>query len=113
MLKQDFTYARAVVDGWISDLIAPPNFATIAVLQQGWGTLQKGRAMDDLPLKLHGRIYKDGLGAHTPSEILIKASSPIKRFQALAGPSDNEGSRKAGNRIIFTVAAGGRTRWKS
>ena len=104
---------QSVIRNWIAGLDAMGTFAKVACIQQGWGKLQFGRCIEGWPLKLAGRTYSRGLGAHSVSEILVRTSAPARRFQALAGQDDNPGTRSIDNRMVFTVEVGGRERWHS
>lgn len=101
---------------WIENAIgtaaAKPS-VKVECLTQGWGSLQKEKAIGGGPLCLNGRTFATGLGTHAPSEIVVRASAPIKRFTALAGVDDNAVTRRVASEMVFTVEVGGKVAWSS
>ncbi|MBN1555661.1 MAG: alpha-galactosidase [Phycisphaerae bacterium] len=105
-----------MIRSWLDALVgrcAPDPVVEIRVVQQGWGTVQSNRSILPGPLRLTGKEYQEGLGTHCPSELLVRTTQPMRRFQALVGVDDNFLTQPAGRRMVFSVLADGKVFWTS
>lgn len=57
--------------------------------KQGWGTLQKDRAVSEAPLVIAGRTFSHGLGTHAPGEIVYLLDDDYESFTAWVGVDDH------------------------
>jgi hypothetical protein len=78
----------------------------------GWGPAERDRsngeqaAGDGPPIRLGGRLFEKGIGAHAPSEIVVAAAGRCSAFAATVGIDD---ARPAGSgSVAFQVLADGR-----
>jgi alpha-galactosidase len=105
-----------IAKNWIGNALGIGPVKPTAVIEcrtQGWGTLQFGQSISNGPLRLNGKEFSNGLGTHAPSEIVIKASTPVKKFCAFAGVDDNTQTRAAAIKMIFSVEVKGKEIWTS
>jgi hypothetical protein len=67
------------------------------------------------PLKIAGRVFGRGFGAHAHSEIRLVSGQPMREFRARVGFDDNPILRSQLNlpELTFSVQAGGRMLWSS
>ena len=56
---------------------------------QGWGQLQKNKAVAGTPLSIGGRSFQYGLGTHAVSEIVYDLEGGCDRFTAWVGVDDH------------------------
>ena len=68
---------------------------------QGWNKLQHGKNIEGKPLTVGGKQYKNGLGTHAKSSILIKPPIGAVKFTATVGLDDGGAIRNG----IVTPAA--------
>ncbi len=93
--------------------------ARIERWSQGYGNLQYGQSVTEAPLCLNGKRFNRGLGTHAHSEIVVQVSSPARRFQALVGMDDNQGTRGGlawgtlPAQLIFSVEVNNEPIWRS
>lgn len=105
-----------MIRSWLDVLVGrrvPDPLVEIQVVEQGWGTVQANRSILPGPIMLQGKECKKGLGTHCPSELLIRSTQPMRRFQALAGIDDNFMTQSAKRRMVFSVLADGKVLWTS
>ena len=111
---------RQFAGEWAAAAAGVPGEAGIvrvASWTQGWGVLAFDRSIVDQPIKIAGRTFEHGLGTHGASEIVLRATQPMRTFRAWVGMDDNPGCRgvNAGRaeRMLFSLEAGGREIWRS
>ncbi len=90
---------RTARDAWL-DEVQP-----LSALQT-YGTLARRRSIDGNPLRIGGRQYPRGLGAHAESELVYALNNSYQRFEAEVGVDDEKGG--AGT-VRFLVLVDGRT----
>jgi len=78
---------------------------------QGWGEPKAGRSVENNPLNVGGVVYKQGVGTHAPSLMIVDLKSSVSRFTAFVGV-DNEVGNGRGS-VRFVVKAEGKELYKS
>jgi len=78
---------------WVDDM-------DLGYVTQGQGESHKGKSNAGNPITLSGKVYKRGLGTHSPSELSIDLKGVGKRFESIIGIDDEVG---AGGSASFEV----------
>ncbi len=60
----------------------------LSKIEQGWGEPQKGRSVDNHPLKIHGQEFRHGVGTHAVSEMHIDLHGAAEQFVSMVGVDD-------------------------
>jgi hypothetical protein len=73
--------------------------------QQGWGELGINQCVHaprqtEVPLKLNGKVYENGLGHHAPGEIIVDLAGEYATFEALVGVQTQEQGEGS---VVFKV----------
>lgn len=97
----------AAVKSWISgigDFVRSGVGVTFS--RQGWGTLGMSKSIIGTPLRLAGKEYAWGFGAHADSGIHIRSTKPLRSFRALVGVDDNPHTADSVAECRFSVWRG-------
>ena len=76
------------------------NGFDITKWEQGWGRLHFNRSVEGNRLSCGGKIYEQGLGAHSESQVYLRFPDKFKSFSGLCCIDDEVGS--AGS-VIFRI----------
>ena len=102
---------------WFQALTNPPatSLLKLTAIRNGWGTMLESRSYLNCPLCLGGRQYDTGLGVHADSEVQVASAVAMRRFCATVGVDENRLTLLYGvqTKLIFSLEAGGRERWRS
>jgi len=82
----------------------------LSQVEQGWGSAQRNRSVDNRQLSIGGQKFDHGLGTHANSTFCISLGGKAQRFTASVGVDDEVG--RAGS-VVFRVAGDGKTLWQS
>lgn len=77
----------------------------------GWGTVVANKSIGSNSLKIGGITYTNGVGIHSPSEIVINLAGASSRFQAIVGIDDEVSPDNAN--LEFQVYADNVLMWTS
>jgi len=99
---------------WI-DRLGETARSTVEIVssRQGWGNLKIGRSIIGEPLCLAGKKFDWGFGTHADSEIVLRATAPLKTFRAKVGIDLNCSSSETPIKARFEVIVDGQCRWSS
>ncbi len=102
---------------WFQALTNPVTtpLLKLTAIRNGWGTMLESRSYLNCPLCLGGRQYDTGLGVHADSEVQVASAVAMRRFCATVGVDENRLTLLGGaqTKLIFSLEAGGRERWRS
>ncbi len=65
------------------------------------------------PLNLAGKSFTRGLYCHAQSRVVVRLPGPAKTFHAIIGVDSNDQTSGGRGSVVFTVSAGGKTRFES
>ena len=65
----------------------------LSKIEQGWGHPEKGRSVDNNPLKIHGQQFRHGVGTHAVSEMHVDLHAAAERFVSMVGVDDEVGKK--------------------
>jgi alpha-galactosidase len=76
---------------------------TLKLIRQDYNTLKFGQSCMGTPLRIGSKSFKNGLGTHANSEILIEFKEPITRFTAQVGIDNNYDTQGTKGSVQFAV----------
>ena len=82
---------------WVSVSNLPWLSASAGWTPNGDGLPRRDRDVQNRPLRLERRVYRQGLGTHAPSEIVYDLAGQYDRFAALVGGAEDRGT------VVFQV----------
>jgi alpha-galactosidase len=82
----------------------------LSLIDQGWGTPGKDRAVTDTPLSIAGNSFKHGVGTHSVGFITIDLHRDAKRFHSYVGIDD---AADPSGSVRFIVKGDGRVLFDS
>lgn len=97
----------------LSPLLAgetPLSKLDLSLVSQGWGAARAAASVAGAPLRVAGRVHKDGVGTHADSELAVTLSPGANRFVGGVGVDDD--TRGKGS-VEFRVLAGEKVLWSS
>jgi len=100
ILRPSHSLAAQSQDFWLSDL-------DLSSISQGWGKVEKDKAVTGKPMSIAGHAYSRGLGTHADCRIQLDLGGAAEKFSAAVGIDDAAGN--AGATVIFKVLADGKT----
>lgn len=83
----------------------------LALANQDYAAMRSGVSVEGKPLKLAGKTYPDGLGAHAVSEIPVAVPLGTSRFKGAVGVDDEVGAGKGS--VKFRILSGDAVLWES
>ncbi|MHB0955971.1 MAG: NPCBM/NEW2 domain-containing protein [Pirellulaceae bacterium] len=89
----------------------PLSSLDLSKMSAGWGKPMANRSVQDKPLSIAGRVFKQGVGTHAESYFWINLQGGCQRFTAWVGVDDEVGSSPAS--IEFRAVADGETLFRS
>jgi len=79
----------------------------------GFGSIKINRSTMSNPIKLNGITYPNGVGVHSPSEIILNLFGKATRFQATVGIDDDVSAKPNEANLEFKVLADQKLIWSS
>ena len=79
----------------------------LSKIEQGWGQPQKGRSVDDNPLKIHGQEFRHGVGTHAVSEMHINLHGAVR---SSSSPWSAWMTKRSQGTVTFEVSVDGKKR---
>lgn len=98
MYVADESFAAPTDTVWLSTL-------DVSLATTGWGQKGVNTSCMGNPIRLNGKEYKSGFGAHAPSLFYVKLSGATMRFHAIVGIDDEE--KKSSGSVVFSVYGDG------
>lgn len=102
--------AGLVVSAYANNVVVTENDFLMA--SQTYGALQRNVSMSGGPLKIAGKTYETGLGAHAVSEVPVTVPSKASRLTGLAGMDDGPDGKNKGE-AAFRILSGNAVLWES
>ena len=96
-------FARSAQNALLQDL-TPDSFT------QSWGTPRQGRSVDQNTLRIDGRDFAFGVGAHANSTLLYEVGGRFRKFHSWIGLDDEQA---CGNGASWAVRADGKEIYRS
>ncbi len=85
--------------------------ADLVMSAQAFGAVQRDRSVDGNPLRVGGKEYASGLGAHAVSELPVTVPAGAARFTGAVGVDDEVGPGKGS--VKFRILSGNAVLWES
>jgi len=108
-MKKRVVIAAAAVLGLavcgFADEAIPLEATGLGRMRTGWGTVQAGKSIGGLDLRVGGTTYARGVGTHAPSRHRIAARGNALAFSARVGVDDETHGRGS---VVFRVIADGK-----
>lgn len=73
----------------------PISKLDLKAMSAGWGRPQAGKAVTGKPLQIGTQAFKEGVGTHADSELLIELDGRAERFRAMVGVDAAAGDARA------------------
>jgi hypothetical protein len=82
---------------WLLFEERPPKLGPLTIVRdaQGWKSLVYNRSVTGAALRINGRVYSQGLGAHAPSFIRVRADQGGTKLAGSVGVDDGSQGRAA------------------
>jgi hypothetical protein len=90
----------------------PLSTLTPSIEKQGYAAAAMDSDVVGPPMRIAGREFETGIGAHAPSEIVYELEGAYRRFQAWVGIDDSMIPHKLGT-VEFIVTVDGREAYRS
>ncbi|NDV46726.1 melibiase [Paludibacter sp. 221] len=88
----------------------PLSELNLSMMTTGWSSAKANRSIDGNPLTMGGKVYRNGVGTHADSKMMIALEGRAARFTALVGVDDEVTS--AGS-VVFRITADDKEVFKS
>jgi len=85
-----------------------PGALKITLVRQDYSILRFGRSVMDTPIKIGNKTFKNGIGTHANSEILVSLPADAKSFDAFCGIDNNFNTGGQRGSVIFSVEVDGK-----
>ncbi len=95
---------------WVDEVLsfgAAPAGPRLALLRQDHEQLEFNRSVIGTPMTIADRVFQDGLGTHSISEIAVRSPQPIRRFMAEVGVDANPRTAAGQGSVVFVVKTAG------
>jgi hypothetical protein len=85
----------------------------LRLAQQAWGAPGIDRSVEGKPMRIAGREFAHGYGAHAPAEVHLDLGGGSTRFTACVGIDDEGGAIGRDGSVVFIVEGDGKVLWTS
>ncbi|HEY5912247.1 MAG TPA: NPCBM/NEW2 domain-containing protein [Verrucomicrobiae bacterium] len=82
----------------------------LGYVEQGWGSPQANKSVDNHTLSIGGKKFEHGLGTHAAGSFRIALNGKGEHFTANVGVDDEIGKRGS---VVFSIVGDGKTLWQS